>query len=100
MQAEAQRLEEQPGELLSDVLNISAVVTDAAAAAVDDSFLKCFTSMSPDPWNWNVYLMPAWLLGLVFRCERARRGGGAPAGGRAAGCCCCWSRRCWRFSWR
>lgn len=66
VRAEAQRLEHHSG-LLSDVLNISSVVTDAGSAMVDDSFLKCFTSMPPDPWNWNIYLMPAWLLGLVFR---------------------------------
>lgn len=50
-----------------DVLNISSVLTDGASAIVDDSFLRCFTSTSPDPWNWNFYLMPAWLLGLLFR---------------------------------
>lgn len=32
------------GDLLRDTLNISHVLTDAAAAIVDDSFLKCFTS--------------------------------------------------------
>lgn len=50
-----------------DVLNISSVVTDGAAAIVDDSFLRCFTSTSPDPWNWNFYLFPAWLVGVVLR---------------------------------
>eukprot|EP00879_Flechtneria_rotunda_P033559 GHRR01037180.1.p1 GENE.GHRR01037180.1~~GHRR01037180.1.p1 ORF type:complete len:125 (-),score=35.89 GHRR01037180.1:14-388(-) len=42
------------------MLNINSVLTDAAAAMVDDSFLKCFTSAAPDPWNWNFYLAPLW----------------------------------------
>lgn len=53
--------------LLRDVLNISHVLTDGAAAIVDDSFNKCFTSAYADPWNWNAYLFPAWLIGVVFR---------------------------------
>jgi hypothetical protein len=39
--------------LLADVLNISHVLSDGASAIVDDSFNKCFTSATPDPWNWN-----------------------------------------------
>mmetsp|Transcript_12225 Transcript_12225/g.29796 ORF Transcript_12225/g.29796 Transcript_12225/m.29796 type:complete len:468 (-) Transcript_12225:358-1761(-) len=53
--------------LLQDTLNISHVLTDAAAAIVDDSFLKCFTSAAGDPWNWNAYLWPQWLFGMLFR---------------------------------
>lgn len=34
---------------------------------VDDSFNRCFEETFPDPWNWNVYLYPAWLLGVVVR---------------------------------
>ena len=50
-----------------DLLNISPIVTDAAAAVVDDSFLRCFQGAGPDPWNWNVYLFPTWCLGCVIR---------------------------------
>jgi glycerol-3-phosphate O-acyltransferase 3/4 len=46
--------------VLTDCLNISSVLTDAASAMVDDSFSKCFRSASPDPWNWNFYLFPLW----------------------------------------
>ncbi|KAJ9519611.1 hypothetical protein QJQ45_013373 [Haematococcus lacustris] len=53
--------------LLADMLNISHVLTDGATAIVDDSFNKCFTSMAPDPWNWNAYLWPEWVLGVVLR---------------------------------
>lgn len=61
-QAEAERLAsgQQQHSLLSIVLNINSVLTDAASAMVDDSFLKCFTSAAPDPWNWNLYLAPVW----------------------------------------
>lgn len=60
MQAEAERLQGQQKSLLAVLLNINSVLTDAAAAMVDDSFLKCFTSAAPDPWNWNLYLAPLW----------------------------------------
>ena len=48
-------------------MDISSFVQDAAAAIVDDSFLRCFQSQSSDPWNWNIYLAPLWLIGLVVR---------------------------------
>ena len=28
---------------------------------------RCFQSASSDPWNWNVYLFPVWLLGVLVR---------------------------------
>ncbi|KAI8471890.1 MAG: acyltransferase-domain-containing protein [Monoraphidium minutum] len=66
--AEEERLQAQSHvDLLSDMLSIESVLTDAASAVVDDSFNKCFTSTPSDPWNWNLYLLPMWLLGVVFR---------------------------------
>ena len=53
--------------VLPDVLNIGAVLADAASAMVDDSFLKCFQTNHADPWNWNAYLWPAWAVGVVLR---------------------------------
>ncbi|KAK9845534.1 hypothetical protein WJX84_003890 [Apatococcus fuscideae] len=50
-----------PTTILQDLFDISPLLNDAAAAMVDDSFLRCFTSATTDPWNWNVYLMPIWL---------------------------------------
>eukprot|EP00878_Enallax_costatus_P003017 GHUV01003215.1.p1 GENE.GHUV01003215.1~~GHUV01003215.1.p1 ORF type:complete len:425 (+),score=75.67 GHUV01003215.1:346-1620(+) len=70
IEAEAERMASEAGQqksLLKVMLNINSVLTDAAAALVDDSFLRCFTSATPDPWNWNFYLAPLWLLGVVFR---------------------------------
>ncbi|KDD75566.1 hypothetical protein H632_c615p1 [Helicosporidium sp. ATCC 50920] len=55
---------EQPINL---VLDISSPLSDAAAAIVDDSFSRCFTSSNDEPWNWNLYLMPLWGLGLAVR---------------------------------
>lgn len=49
------------------MLDISPLVQDAAAAIVDDSFLRCFQSQSNDPWNWNIYLFPLWAVGLIVR---------------------------------
>jgi glycerol-3-phosphate O-acyltransferase 3/4 len=34
---------------------------------VDDSFTRCFKSQKRRPWNFNVYLFPAWVLGVIFR---------------------------------
>ena len=56
-----------PAARRQDLLNISPIVTDAAAAVVDDSFLRCFQGAPPDPWNWNVYLFPTWCLGCLLR---------------------------------
>ncbi len=53
--------------LLRDMLNISPIMTDAAGAIIDDSFNKCFTCLAPDPWNWNAYLWPQWLMGTILR---------------------------------
>lgn len=53
--------------LLFDVLDISATLNDAAAAVVDDSFLRCFKSTADDPWNWNFYLFPMWCIGFILR---------------------------------
>ena len=50
-----------------DLLDVSPLLQDAGAAIVDDSFLRCFQSASTDPWNWNIYLFPLWLVGLLVR---------------------------------
>lgn len=103
-----------------DVLDISSPLNDAAAAIVDDSFLRCFKSLvgeclshlpermpvqgvgtmmvhlpgvlklrehgptpphqrlaarplaphpcpADEPWNWNIYLLPLWCLGVLIR---------------------------------
>ena len=50
-----------------ELLDISPLLQDAASAIVDDSFLRCFQQASSDPWNWNIYLFPLWLVGLIVR---------------------------------
>ncbi|KAK9790569.1 hypothetical protein WJX73_010646 [Symbiochloris irregularis] len=54
-------------ELMPALLDISALLQDAAGAIVDDSFLRCFQSLSVDPWNWNLYLFPTWVVGVLLR---------------------------------
>lgn len=49
------------------MLDTSDLMADAAAALIDDSFFRCFTSAPPDPWNWNWYLFPVWCLGVAAR---------------------------------
>lgn len=56
----------EPGDR-QDLLDVSPLLQDAGAAIVDDSFLRCFQSASSDPWNWNIYLFPLWLVGLLVR---------------------------------
>ncbi len=58
-QAEEERYKES-SSVLPTMLDISSVLTEAAAAMVDDSFSTCFRSLPPDPWNWNLYLFPLW----------------------------------------
>ena len=48
------------GGALRALFNAQSVLADAAAAMVDDSFLRCFQENHPDPWNWNPYLFPLW----------------------------------------
>lgn len=50
-----------------DILDISSPLNDAAAALVDDSFLRCFKTLPDEPWNWNAYLFPLWAAGVVVR---------------------------------
>jgi len=47
--------------------DIVPMVNDAAQMIVQDTFTSCFLSSSPRPWNWNVYLFPAWILGIIVR---------------------------------
>jgi glycerol-3-phosphate O-acyltransferase 3/4 len=51
----------------ADTLDLSGTLNDAAAALVDDSFLRCFKSSADDPWNWNFYLFPLWCCGVFIR---------------------------------
>lgn len=47
------------------------LIRQGASAFVDDSFTRCFKPAKRVPWNWNVYLFPAWLLGVIVRCVLA-----------------------------
>jgi hypothetical protein len=49
------------------LFDTSDLLCDAANSLIDDSFFRCFTSAAPDPWNWNWYLFPMWLLGTFLR---------------------------------
>lgn len=34
---------------------------------VVDEFSRCFVSQNDRPWNWNFYLAPMWVAGIVIR---------------------------------
>ena len=53
--------------LLRDVLDISSTLEEGAAAIVDDSFTRCFNKASLGNWNFNAYLLPFWVLGVLLR---------------------------------
>lgn len=50
-----------------DLGSVLPLMREGFGAVVEDSFTKCFESREADPWNWNVYLFPMWLAGLVVR---------------------------------
>jgi len=50
-----------------DLSDCIPMLTDAASVIVEDQFTNCFKSSTPRPWNWNIYLYPAWCLGVFFR---------------------------------
>eukprot|EP00002_Diphylleia_rotans_P010760 TRINITY_DN2130_c0_g1_i4.p2 TRINITY_DN2130_c0_g1~~TRINITY_DN2130_c0_g1_i4.p2 ORF type:complete len:268 (-),score=48.06 TRINITY_DN2130_c0_g1_i4:722-1525(-) len=49
------------------LLDIFPHLTECTQAMVEDEFTKCFASTPVPRWNWNIYLYPLWLLGVVFR---------------------------------
>jgi glycerol-3-phosphate O-acyltransferase 3/4 len=67
IQSELSGLQDDKTPLLASILDISPALNDAAAAIVDDSFLRCFKSTVDPPWNWNLYLFPLWCVGVVIR---------------------------------
>lgn len=50
-----------------DLAGALPLMREGFGAVVEDSFTKCFISRPPDNWNWNVYLFPAWCIGVVAR---------------------------------
>ncbi|PRP88757.1 malate dehydrogenase [Planoprotostelium fungivorum] len=33
----------------------------------EDEFTNCFQTQPYKPWNWNIYLFPLWILGIILR---------------------------------
>ena len=48
-------------------MDVSPILQDCAAAVVDDSFLRCFQSRPPEPWDWNIFMLPTHYIGMAFR---------------------------------
>ena len=47
---------------------------------------RCFNSRTSDPWNFNFYLWPAWLLGVIVRYVNGGNGGDGQAGHASGDC--------------
>jgi len=62
-----QRSREKKQLILPALLNCSGVVQDACNAIVDDSFNRCFQMKDQQPWNFNFYLYPLWVIGFIVR---------------------------------
>eukprot|EP01114_Cavostelium_apophysatum_P015852 TRINITY_DN4404_c0_g1_i1.p1 TRINITY_DN4404_c0_g1~~TRINITY_DN4404_c0_g1_i1.p1 ORF type:complete len:579 (+),score=100.79 TRINITY_DN4404_c0_g1_i1:116-1852(+) len=52
---------------LFDLPDIIPVLNDATSVIIEDEFSNCFESHNPRPWNWNIYLLPTWIMGLTIR---------------------------------
>jgi len=59
---------EVPPAMAQEVLSVTGeLFMEGIESIVDDNFWKCFQSRKPQPWNWNAYLWPIWVAGVVFR---------------------------------
>jgi hypothetical protein len=45
----------------------ASLMQQGVGTLVDDSFNRCFEETEPDQWNWNIYLFPAWFVGMLIR---------------------------------
>lgn len=43
------------------------LIREGMQVTVDDEFTRCFAENEQHRWNWNLYLYPAWLLGVFLR---------------------------------
>lgn len=58
---------EHYGSKLFDIQDCIPLVKEGVQALVNDNFTRCFESVWPEPWNWNIYLYSFWLLGVFTR---------------------------------
>jgi glycerol-3-phosphate O-acyltransferase 3/4 len=42
-------------------------VSEGVSDIVQDDFSRCFQENPDNSWNWNIYLFPLWILGLIVR---------------------------------
>ncbi|KAH3764178.1 glycerol-3-phosphate acyltransferase 9 [Pelomyxa schiedti] len=50
-----------------NLLDIAPMVRNGMEKIVEDEFTNCFQPNKTRPWNWNAYLFPAWVVGILFR---------------------------------
>lgn len=50
-----------------EITDCVPLMCEAMQVLVDDTFTRCFESIYPEAWNWNLYLYPMWLLGVFVR---------------------------------
>ena len=51
---------------VSTLFNINIIYWPILCVS-QDSFTRCFKSIPPEPWNWNIYLFPLWCMGVLVR---------------------------------
>eukprot|EP01117_Protostelium_nocturnum_P009505 TRINITY_DN3393_c0_g1_i2.p1 TRINITY_DN3393_c0_g1~~TRINITY_DN3393_c0_g1_i2.p1 ORF type:complete len:536 (+),score=166.51 TRINITY_DN3393_c0_g1_i2:90-1697(+) len=47
--------------------DIVPMMNDAVSSIAEDEFTECFQTQSYRPWNWNIYLFPLWVVGIIVR---------------------------------
>ena len=47
--------------------DIMPLLQEGIQVLVKDDFTRCFAVQKPNHWNWNAYLFPMWLIGVVVR---------------------------------
>ena len=50
-----------------DMRDLGSFFKHGMEVIVQDGFSRCFESSRAQPWNWNLYLWPLWLLGVAVR---------------------------------
>jgi hypothetical protein len=46
---------------------IMPVLQEGVQVLVKDDFTRCFAVQKANHWNWNAYLFPMWLIGVLIR---------------------------------
>ena len=52
---------------LFEITDCFPLIRESVKVLVNDEFTRCFEAPVSKPWNWNIYLYPTWVLGVLLR---------------------------------